>query len=265
MRFSHVLSLSFASSLIAIGCGFGVSQSNEPDAGPPPDGGSDGTCTSLPPSAPCVATCDGHDEGYTCIRGNWVCVPQSCPVPPPPPTCSGVEPNCYDCNGQLVSALCEGSTWQCPVYGCPIEPVDAGCGDAPPKPCEGPVPCPGVTWTPVCNGVTWTCEEFGECIDGGPDASPDAGPDAQPQPDANPPPQPPFACVDVGCNPETTYCQITTGGAVVDGGGFGAQCIPLPTTCSAGEATCACVQALQGIGCSCIEQHGDVTVTCEIP
>jgi hypothetical protein len=71
--------------------------------------------------------------------------------------------------------------------------------------------------------------------------------------------------VNVGCDPETSYCQITTGGAVVDGGGFGAQCIPLPTTCSAGEATCACVQSLQGIGCACVEQHGDVTVTCEIP
>ena len=158
---------------------------------------------------------------------------------------SGVELNCVDCSGNPVPAECVNGSLECPRYGCPIELPDAGCNGF-------PIACPAFC-SSACIKDAWTCscEVF----------------DAAPEPDAFVPdggPEPLFACGDQGCYAATTYCQVTTGGPVVADAATGFSCIPLPSTCSAGAASCACIQAVQGIGCGCVESGGEVTVTCEI-
>ena len=204
------LTLCFLSSVVAVGCGFGVSQSeHEADAGPPPDAGPV-PCTSLPPSTPCPSSCTGQPQSHVCENDVWTCPAEICPSPPPP-TCSGPQPACYDCNGAPVSPLCNGGDfWQCPAYGCPIE-IDAGCGEPPPAPCEGAVPCTGETWALTCDGSGhWTCALEGECQDVPDSGPPDTGPPDAGPPDATPPPLAPFACVNVGCDPETSYEYLST-------------------------------------------------------
>jgi hypothetical protein len=247
MRFTRLF-LAVAAPVV-IACGMGASQAGPHGGGggSGSDGGPDAGCPNSAPSILCYG-CNGSTVDLVCIDGAWECPgPAPCPSPPP---CSGPEPSCTGCNGESIGPQCVGDIWQCPVLGCPIE-LDAGCGTPPPDLCTTIPPCDGGSWELLCTGSSWTCSAVCPASDAGP-------------PDANP--QPFFSCVDIGCDPQTSYCQLTTGGPVIDdGGGFGAQCIPLPSTCASGAATCACVQATQGVGCSCVEQHGDVTVTCEVP
>jgi hypothetical protein len=178
-------------------------------------------------------------------------------------------PACTDCEGRLIAPVCVAGGWQCPEFGCPAQ-----CGGSEPISCPvSPGPC-SPTWTVQCLDNTWTCvEQVPVCdqLDASddapyspdadyPDASVDGGPDA-------PPPPPPFSCGNLGCDPTSSYCQITTGGPVNDDGGATSfYCISLPTSCVPGGApSCACIQADQGIGCGCVEAGGEVTVTCEIP
>jgi hypothetical protein len=194
------------------------------------------------------------------------------PGPGPTPEDGGVdanngcssqpEPVCRDCEGNPVAPTCENGEYGCPLYGCPIPP--------PPEPdggCNYPYSCPAFC-SAICQNDQWSCA----CPIW--DASPDAPffPDSDPvdvwvpQPDAGPDGEAPFfACGNQGCETATSYCQVTTGGPVVDAGPTGFECIALPSTCPVGGATCACVQAVQGIGCGCVESGGEVTITCEIP
>jgi hypothetical protein len=179
-------------------------------------------------------------------------------------------PECTDCSGNPIGPVCVDGVWQCPLFGCP-----AGCGGSAYVTCpSSPGPC-SPTWAAQCVNNAWTCvEEFPGCDPT--DASP-IEPDAEYFPDGGPPddapfadvtsPPEPFSCGNLGCDPASSYCQISTGGPVSeDGGNTGFYCIPLPTSCPAGgQASCACIQADQGIGCGCVEAAGDVTVTCEIP
>lgn len=252
MRLPRFL-LALAAPLV-VACGIGTSQVGpRGGGGGGDDAGPDAGCPSGVPTVACYG-CNGGEVAIECVNGAWSCPPTDCPAQ----GCTGPEPTCTGCSGETVSPQCVGETWECPVYGCPVE-FDGGCGNPPPDICTTLPPCAGGYWEPLCNGNgSWTCNPVCPINDGGPIID-DAGP-----PDVTP--RPIFACVSIGCDPEGSYCQITTGGPVVpDAGGVGAQCIPLPSTCAPGAATCACVQAVQGIGCSCVEQHGDVTITCEIP
>lgn len=182
-------------------------------------------------------------------------------------TCSSVPGiQCADCEGNFVSGECVNGVYECPTYNCPIHPPDAGCNG------EG-VACPAFCGV-VCENNQWTCicDE-----DGGP--PPDARvfdvgvfdvgvPDVVILEDGNVPDATSgfFACGDQFCNGATAYCQVTTGGAAIDGSvATGYECIPLPNTCAPDSASCACVQAVQGIGCDCAASGGDVTITCYVP
>jgi hypothetical protein len=225
MRPSFVL-IAFISPLLFAACGVGTSQT----AGTGPTPGSDSG------TKPDNDAGDDADASASCLSG-----PSN-----PGPACTG-------CDGNPVSPECVDGTWQCPIFGCPAE-FDAGCGGSFYPSCPVTIGC-GPVWTAECVGNQWTCEEQpSEC---GPDASVDV---------FVPPVEPVFACGNAGCDPTTSYCQVVTGGPVLtDGGSGGFSCIPLPSSCTAGAATCACVQAVQGIGCGCVEAVGDVTVTCELP
>jgi hypothetical protein len=206
--------------------------------------------------------------------GNHDCPPGAyCPPTPQPgpdagpdaSTCDGIpEPQCPGCDGTTLAAECANGVWGCPSIGCPIQ--DAGCSGEPVPPCPAPTgPC-GPYYEVECVANQWTCVDVGGvCIDDGGTDAPiiidDAGTDA---PiiidDAGPPPA--FACGNLGCEPSSSYCEVTTGGPVDAGSAF--ACPLLPTACNGGPATCACL-GLIGQGCGCVEQHGDVTLTCELP
>jgi hypothetical protein len=188
-----------------------------------------------------------------------------CPVHPQPvpdagvdaqPTCESTAPGpvCTGCNGEPISGECFDGVWSCPELGCPIE-IDAGCSGGPVPACPAPSGSCGPYYQLECVSNQWTCVDVGgACFDAGPD-SPIEIYDASPQP--------PFACGNLGCDPSTSYCQITTGGPV-DAGNTTFACDLLPSACGSGPATCACI-GLIGQGCACVEQHGDVTLTCELP
>jgi hypothetical protein len=204
-------------------------------------------------------------------------------VAPPHPTpgpdggqdagCSdNVDVACIDPCGDPVPPTCVSGYWQCPDYGpgpvsCPIQIEDAGpdaCSPYPPIACPQPVQCPGIWSQAVCDNGEWSCQYFGQCEE---DVWVPTPFDAEPPPppiDAQPAP-PYFSCGDTACDPTATYCQIMTGGPIVDDGGplpppF--ACAPLPPTC-AGEATCDCVSV--PVSCDCVAQSGDVIVTCVNP
>jgi len=133
--------------------------------------------------------------------------------------------------------------------------IDAGA-------CSGPAPdiacsigCSGEYGPPECIDGDWQCPPVPPCPPPPPDAGFDAGT---------------FACGSLSCDPTKTYCQISEGGAALPDGGakVSVACIPIPATCDdSNTATCACVQALQGVGgCPCKEgAKGQVTVTCQYP
>jgi hypothetical protein len=160
---------------------------------------------------------------------------------------SGIDIQCRDCFGNPVPPECVGGSLQCPLYGCPVELPDAGCTSYPPT-------CP-VGCDSVCDSNQWACT----CEGPPPDASVDV---FVPPPPFDAQTDPLVACGSLECYSATTYCQVTTGGPADAATGF--ECIPLPATCSAGAASCACIQAVQGIGCSCVQSGDLVTITCEI-
>jgi hypothetical protein len=236
----------FVAPLAVAACGVGTSQTTGPHPTPHEDAG--------PGPGPDGGPGPGPDGG--------------CDYTDPSP-----GPECTDCYGNPVAPFCIGGTWQCPEYGCPIELPDAGCENSPPVPCpSGPIGECAPYWTQQCNGNQWTCvEQFPDCDVVSPPPIFDATP---PPDDAGPPPDdattPPglFSCGNLGCDPATSYCQITTGGTVgsEDAGSTDFYCIPLPSSCASDTpASCACVQAVQGIGCGCVQAQGEVTVTCLIP
>ncbi len=201
---------------------------------------------------------------------------QKGPPPPPPDNDAGGCPSgvptvaCTDCAGNPIPIECVDGNWECPAFGCPIQIQDAGydaCSGPNNIACPSPENCPGA-YIPSCNGGVWTCVWDGEFCD---DAGYDGGyPDGDPiYPDVVLPPPPPlFSCGDVTCNPLTSYCQINTGGAADDAGTSFFGCEPLPATCEFG-GSCACVEASSPPGppnaCDCVEQNGDVVVTCVVP
>jgi hypothetical protein len=203
------------------------------------DGGSDGSpnpiCGPMPTNMGCTnASCDGPGSPIDPIcnaEGTWTC-PSGPDLYCPPPDgggCTGPAPSIWCSDGcgdsYLTQATCSYGSWTCPLLYGPVCIIDAG-------PYDG--------W-PVWDG----------------------------QVDANPPPPPNFACGDLACNPSTSYCTIDTGGPVQEDGGVGSyySCNALPTSCDAGAASCACVQAYQGVspGCGCVEENGDVIITCAVP
>jgi hypothetical protein len=195
------------------------------------------------------------------------------PVGPTPNDDAGSDAGCgpaepaiaceTPCGGGTTPPECVNGGWQCPDYAgygeCPIEP-DAGDDDA--GGCAGPAPachlyCVGEGAQPVCIGNLWTCD-YTACIE-------DSGePDAPSPIDAS---DPPFACGDTACDPDTSYCEIFSGGPVPEDGGTSTtySCEKLPSSCSPGAATCACVGGFQGAGCGCIAQNGKVIETCDVP
>ena len=223
------------------------------DSGPVQTG-EGGGCVATDDPGPECTDCNGNPVSPICENGVFQCPAYGCPAQ----GCDGTTPTCgLDCSGNPVNAYCENDVWQCQTFECP----DAGCADSTPISC--PVSPGGCVpfWTPECIENAWTCvETTPDCPDASmDDASDDASDDA--------PSPPPFACGTVGCDPTTTYCQVTTGGPVLeDGGGNGYfYCPPLPSSCTPGAAaTCACVQTDDGIGCGCVESGGEVTVTCVI-
>jgi hypothetical protein len=162
------------------------------------------------------------------------------------PSCSGTQPSCTFC-GEHTSPSCIDGTWECPVLGIACE-VDAGNqGDGG---CGGQQPsctfC-GEATSPSCIDGTWECPVFGiECPNdaGGGDAS--------------------FECYGTKtCNAETSYCNVSGGGAVpLDGGSnLTVSCDPLPAMpCEAGTG-CACLPDK----CSCTDVAGAITNECFYP
>jgi hypothetical protein len=186
------------------------------------------------------------------------------PNPTPGPKDAGADAGCSGgiplilcagpCGGEGTGPQCIDGTWQCPVFNgpaCPID-VDAGCaGTAPVCPQD----CAGEGTQAVCFEGEWSC--FGTaCADAG---APDAATD-----DADAAPL--FACGDLACDPTASYCEIVAGGPVLADGGTPTtySCNPLPAAC-VGEATCGCIEGVQGAGCGCVASDGRVIETCEAP
>jgi hypothetical protein len=218
------------------GCGGGKSAAFADAGAPPPVPEDASTCPAAVPDIYCIG-CGTSGVDLVCVGGNWECPSVDCPEPGPGPGPGPVPP--------------------------PPSPVDGGpdaCASGSPFACTSPVGCIGA-YLPTCSNGQWACVWDGEAC-GLEAGAPEAGPPG----DADPPPPSKFSCGNTACDPTTSYCQITTGGAV-DDAGSSLVCAPLPTACT-GAASCACIQAgqeLSPIPCDCIEQGGDVVITCVAP
>ncbi len=137
--------------------------------------------------------------------------------------------------------------------------------------CAQPAPdlqcptCGNGTVPPVCKDGAWACGPTPPCI-----ALPeDAGADATPLPDGSllTPPLPDAASdapADASascpaCDFASHYCEISYGPPQSDGGSSVTDsCLSLPA-CDAAPS-CACVTF--GPFCTCVDDGGDITVTC---
>jgi hypothetical protein len=75
------------------------------------------------------------------------------------------------------------------------------------------------------------------------------------------PPQGMFACGWRFCSKGTTYCELTTGGAIGSPGQH--LCKPIPTSCG-NTPMCSCIQSSGACQCS-QSASGDLTVRCFAP
>jgi hypothetical protein len=175
---------------------------------------------------------------------------------------NGTSTSCTDPCGNPIPPTCFGGEWQCPDDSDPGEISCSPPEDAGPEGggctgifvCDQIPPCPEVWYEQVCVNDSWACQPVGTC------GVEDSGP---------PPPPPDFSCGNLACDPSTSYCQITTGGAILEDGGTptGFSCLPLPSTCSGIAASCECVESGQELApaCDCVSESGDVIVTCAVP
>ncbi|HEY8038418.1 MAG TPA: hypothetical protein VIF15_01440 [Polyangiaceae bacterium] len=86
----------------------------------------------------------------------------------------------------------------------------------------------------------------------GADAQTDAGGDAQTDG---------ATFCPVACDPATSFCEVSYGPPGPDGGSSPSYfCLPFNSPCDAGTPSCACANV--GPFCTCVDDAGDVTVTC---
>jgi hypothetical protein len=75
----------------------------------------------------------------------------------------------------------------------------------------------------------------------------------------------PFDCGGCPCDGTTHYCAGLAAGPVGPGPTAGpTECVPLPSACN-GQPSCACVDPMPLLGCTCTQGQGGVRVDCAEP